>query len=244
VAGRGAAVEGDVDVIMGNGLFTRAGMLIAITAVLGGVASTRFRHAGAWLPSVPNTIGYWEGADNPPPAEMLHLLGDPLALQKDYSNPFSDVFREEVVHASVVAAGPFENYHDPTVCVTGSGFVLTAKKVFPLDGPGSGNVRAMIFKKTINKSDGTSVDARILMYYWQQNRNGSTDTEARMGNYRDWEARLNTGFGAVVLGHQTCLMRIYQLIGPRDRNGEQAQRNVHEISVALYRALKESGKQE
>jgi hypothetical protein len=228
---------------MWNALFPRMGVLIAVTAVLGGFASSRFRHAGAWLPSIPNTIGYWEGADNPPPASMLHLLGDPLALQKDYTNPFSDALREVVV-ASVVAAGPFENYHDPTVCVTGSGFVLTALKVFPLDGPGGGKVRAMIFKKTGVGRDGKPADARILMYYWQQNRDGSTDTEARMGNYRDWVARLKTGFGAVVLGHQTCLMRVYQQIAPLDRNGEQAQRNVHEISVALYRALKESGKQE
>jgi hypothetical protein len=39
-------------------------------------------------------------------------------------------------------------------------------------------------------------------------------------------------------------MRVYQIIRPEDGNGEQAQRNVHEISVALYRALKENGRQE
>jgi hypothetical protein len=167
-----------------------------------------------------------------------------MAQEKDYRNPFSIPFPEEVVRASVVAAGPFENYHDPTVCVTGSGFVLTAKKVLPLDGPGNGNVRAMIFKKTVPGPNGDPVDVRMLMYYWQQNRDGSTDTEARMGNYRDWVARFKTGFGAVVLGHQTCLLRVYQQISQWDKNGEQAQRNVHEISVALYRALKESGQQE
>jgi hypothetical protein len=221
---------------MWNGLFSRIGVLIAVTALLGTFASARFKHAGGWLPSVPDTIGYWEGADNPPPPSTLHDLGDPMALGKNYINPFG-----ETVYASVVAAGPFENYHDPTVCVTGKGFILTAKKTFPLDGPGSGNVRAMIFRRTLPPP---LEDQRMLMYYWQQNRDGTTDTEARMGNYRDWAARFKTGFGAVVLGHQTCLMRIYQIIHPEDQNGEQAQRNVQEISVALYRALKENGKLE
>jgi len=221
---------------MWNGLFPRMGILIVVTALLGTFASVRFKHAGAWLPSVPDTIGYWEGADNPPPAETLHQLGDPMALGKNYANPF-----RELVYASVVAAGPFENYHDPTVCVTGKGFVLTAKKTFPLDGPGGGNVRAMIFRRALPPPQ---EDQRLLMYYWQQNRDGTTDTEARMGNYRDWMARFKTGFGAVVLGHQTCLMRVYQIIGLEDRNGEQAQRNVQEISVALYRALKENGRSE
>jgi hypothetical protein len=131
-----------------------------------------------------------------------------------------------------MSVGPFENYHDPMVCVAGGGsFALTAKKLFPLE-PGSGQIRAMVFQRRDS-------DLRLIMYYWQQSRDGSMDTAARMGNYRDIQARFNTGYGAVIKGQQTCLMRIYAYIDPKyDRNGAQAQRNVEHISRAIYHALR------
>ena len=81
-----------------------------------------------------------------------------------------------------------------------------------------------------------------MMYYWQQNRDGSTSSEARMGNYRDIGARLQTGYGAVVGGHQTVLVRIYTQIMPDDTHAIQAQKNVQEISRAVYRSLLKDSK--
>lgn len=212
--------------------FLRAGALIGATAALGAFSSYRFTRAGQWLPPMPDNVGYWNGIEAPLPQNTLALLGNPIASGRNYTNPFG-----EVVQASLVAAGPFENYHDPTVCVTGGGYDLTAVKEIPIDGASSGQCRALVFKQ----SGGGDKAIRILMYYWQQNRDGSTASEARMGSYRDIVPRLQTGYGAVVQGHQTVLVRIYTIILPDDPDGIRAQRNVDTIAKAVYRSLIQSG---
>lgn len=204
---------------------------IAATALVGGFASHRFTHAGEWLPKPPAEIGAWVAEEETIPPETLGLLGNPQALAYNYRNPFG-----ERVQVSMVAAGPFENYHDPTVCVGEGAFRLTASRTFPLDGPGSGKVRAMVFKHR------AEAKVRIIMYYWQQNRDGSTDYEPRMGNYRDMAARFQTGWSVVARGRQTIILRNYMMyLEDDDPLGVHAQRSVHEVSRAIYRALKEGG---
>jgi hypothetical protein len=203
---------------------------IAATALIGGFASYRFTNAGEWLPAPPSQIGGWTAEEESVPPEILGLLGNPKALAFNYRTPFS-----ERVQVSMVAAGPFENYHDPTVCVGEGAFRLTASRTFPLDGPGSGKVRAMIFKHRAQSR------IRIIMYYWQQNRDGSTDYEPRMGNYRDMAARFETGWSVVARGRQTIILRNYMMFDDEDDPlGVHAQQAVHEVSKAIYRALKES----
>ena len=74
--------------------------------------------------------------------QLFHVAAPPRAVGRQYVNPFS-----EVVFASFVTAGDFDNYHDPTVCVPSNGFNLSGKKTFSLEGPGKANVRAMVFKR-------------------------------------------------------------------------------------------------
>ncbi len=213
-----------------NRVLLRIGIIIAVTALSGAFISTRFKHAGGWLPdTIPNKVGYWEGADAPVPRAVLWMLKFPQAAGRKYTSPFG-----EQVEASVITAGEFENFHDPTVCVPSNGFVLTAKKIFNLNGC---NIRAMVFKRIDPKYG----EVRMLMYYWQQTRDGQTDTAARMGNYRDFGARLQSAYGAIFLGQQTVLCRVYTMIPREDPKGVQAQRNIEEISQALYRALKDDG---
>ena len=100
--------------------------------------------------------------------------------------------------------------------------------------PGT-HVRAMLLK-----NDRTGM--RILMYYWLQNKDGSTDTEKRMGNYRDLAARFRTGFGAIASGHRTCLVRVFAIIPPDDKNGAQTHRNVWQIARAVYQTMEQDGK--
>ena len=204
--------------------FLTLGVVIALTVILGTFASVRFYHAGQWEPSVPDHIGAWVAQPAPLAPGTLEMLGNPHGYGKMYTNPFAE-------HAtlSVISAGPFENYHDPTVCGTGNGFRLTSLKTFPMDSEKDGRVRAMIFKRGENE--------RIMFYYWAQTRNGRTETEARMGTYRDLWARLQTGFNAVVRGDQVCLIRILALVPPGDKNGAQTQRNIHEIARGVYRDL-------
>lgn len=225
--------------MMLTGPLARTGVLLGVTAILGTLSFYKFKHAGNWLPAnVPDRVGVWEAIDTPIPEQVLVSLGGSMGPPKAIGRRYVDAFGEEVM-VSIIAAGAFENYHDPTVCVVSNGFFLTGKDTFKIDGPGSGDVRAMIFKQTAPNGQAF----RILMYYWQQNRDGSTATEPVMGNYRDLAARFRTGFGAVVVGHQTCLVRAYAILGPDDTDGVQTQRNVDEISKAIYRALRKDGAQ-
>ena len=212
--------------------FVQIGVILALAVFLGTFSSRRIRQAGEWLPKVPDRIGSWEATDTPLPASSLVTLGAPMALGREYNDAFN-----EPVRLSIICAGSFVAYHDPTVCVSTNGFVLTSVRTFPIDGPGSGTVRAMIFKK----DDPTLGTIRMLMYYWQQSRDGSTQTQAVMGSYRDIGARFQTGYGDVVQGHQVCLIRIYTPISPDDPNGEQTQRNVTEIARGVYHSLQKSG---
>lgn len=211
--------------------------IAASTALLGAFASYRFTQAGEWLPRPPDAIGTWSAAEVTVPPQVLGLLGNPKASSFVYRSPFTNrPPLPDEVQVSLVAAGPFENYHDPTVCVGEGAFRLTATKTIPLDGPGSGKVRVMVFRhRTINQ-------LRIVMYYWQQNRDGTTDCEPRMGSYRDLAARFTTGFGAVVQGRQTVIVRNFMIFAEDDDpGGVHAQRSVHEVSQALYRAFKTDG---
>lgn len=203
---------------------------LALVALAGTVATYRFRYAGLWLPPLPDNVGNWKATDTPLSQGTLDILGDPMAHGHEYSNPFN-----ETVYSSVVCAGPFENYHDPTVCVVGSGFTLTAKKTVAM-GEGDWKVRAMVFKQ-----NGAADGVRLMMYYWTQTRRNHTSTAAQMGNFRDIGARLQTGYAAVVQGEQNVIVRIYTEIHPDDTGGAQAQRNLDEICRATYRMLAADG---
>ena len=210
---------------------------MATTAAFGAFASYRFTRAGEWLPRPPLTIGKWTAEEEPVPPETMALLGNPQALGFGYRSPFyGRPPLPEEVQVSLVAAGPFENYHDPTVCVGEGDYFLTATRTLPLDGPGSGVARVMIFRHRRVPS------VRIVMYYWQQNRDGSVDHEPRMGNYRDVGARFKTGFGAVLRGQQTVIVRNFMLFsGEDDPQGIHAQRCVADISRAVYRSMRGEG---
>ncbi|WP_395089176.1 exosortase-associated EpsI family protein [Armatimonas sp.] len=215
-------------------VFKQLSVIIGITAALSIFSQKRLESAGGWFPSVPDTISGWEGTNQPVPQSTLALLGNPRATGREYTNGTG-----ETVLATLVTAGPFENFHDPTVCVGGTGaWEFTSRKEFTLDGPGSAPVRAMIFRQRNNPK------TRIIMYYWQQSRDGNTTCEPMMGNFRDLPARLRTGFGAVILGRQSVLLRVYTVYSETDDSvGLSAQRGVHEISRAYYRALLKEGKE-
>jgi hypothetical protein len=226
------SVEFEKPVSLGLSL-RKAAIGIGLMAALGTFATYRFMRAGTWVPTVPERIGALEAIDTPVSASILAMLGNPKAVGREYRSPFGDL-----VTFSAVSAGPFENYHDPTICVGGGAFELTARREVPLDGAGSPAARAMIFRHRQNKQ------IRLVMYYWQQSRDGATANEPRMGNYKDMMARLETGFGAVVLGQQNVILRIYAMyLDTDDPEGKHAQYLVHDVSRATYRHLLKVGKE-
>lgn len=209
-------------------------VIMVLTMSSGFFAQARIQAAGGWFPSIPDGTGAWEAIIQPVSQDTLALLGYPRAISGEYINHVGDS-----VLSTLVTAGPFENFHDPTVCIGGNGiWAFTAKKQFLLDGPGSAEVRAMIFQRR----DAPKV--RIVMYYWQQTQDGHFTCDPMMGNYRDIFARFRTGYGAVVLGRKSVILRIYAPYNESDDpDGKSAQRNVHVISRATYQHLLRMGKQ-
>lgn len=117
--------------------YRRLALLLGGTAVLGTFTSYRIARAGDWLPPVPLIIGFWSGHNAPLPRQSLAILGHPRTITRVYTNPFG-----EQVLVSVIAAGSFDAYHEPDVCMSGYGFRLTAEKRLSIAGPGSAGLRA------------------------------------------------------------------------------------------------------
>jgi hypothetical protein len=210
-------------------------IMIAGAAGLGLLSALRLEEAGRWVPNLPSTLERWEITEQVPEESVYSTLNYPTKI---YARSYRNAMGEEV-NASLVTAGPFENYHDPTVCVGGEGgpYRRTAQKIITLDPAGKLKVRAFIFQ---HRSD---AKWRIIMYYWQQNRDGSTSYEPRMSTYQDMKARLETGLGAIVRGDQTCIVRIYGIFHEdADPFGAQTQRNVNNLSLYFYNTLLKDGK--
>ena len=215
--------------------FWSATTLIVFAAALGLFCAFRLDYAGHWVPHLKATFGQWDVTEQTVEKNVYATLHNPTQIYaRVYRNPMG-----EEVNASLVTAGPFENYHDPTVCVGGEGgaFMRTAQKIITLDPEGKLKVRAFVFQ---HRQD---AKWRIIMYYWQQNRDGETSYEPRMGTYQDVKARLQTGVGAIVRGDQTCIVRIYSIFHEdADPLGAQTQRNINDVSLHFYNTLREEGK--
>jgi hypothetical protein len=201
--------------------------LLVITGLFGVFVTLRLRHAGQWLPALPDRIGEWKGADTKLPDAALDLLGRPKATARVYTNPLG-----EKVAVNLVAAGSFDAYHDPTICYPGLGYNQTAEKLLPMKvGTGDGHeFRAMVYRGAKN-GDG------VVMFYWLQHRDGGTDTDARLGTSHDAAARLRTGFLTIVGGHQTVIVRVLTLMPPGAATGAQEVRNVRAISEGVRAAI-------
>jgi hypothetical protein len=212
-------------------------LMIAGAAGLGLLSAVRLDYAGQWVPQLRPVFGQWDVTEQTVEKSVYSTLRFPTQIYaRSYRNPMG-----EEVNASLVTAGPFENYHDPTVCVGGEGgaFMRTGQKIVSLDPEGKVKARAFIFQ---HRQD---AHWRILMYYWQQNRDGATSYEPRMGTYQDIRARLETGAGAIIKGDQTCLIRIYGIFHEdADPLGTQTQRNVNEVSLHFYNTLLKEGKKQ
>lgn len=211
----------------------RCALLFFMTggAVLG--MQAQMNYAGQWLLPLPNQIQmtgtgntstwFWEGRVEQIAPNSLDILGNPRADARTYQNPLG-----ETVSVSVVSAGSFDAYHEPSVCLLGQGYYVTAERILALDTAhgGGNNVRTSVFR-------GPS-GARFLMLYWLQNRSGTTSTDRLMGVYRDMGARLRAGWRAVGQREQTCIVRVVAAVENDDYLAVQARRNTWEIARAVH----------
>ena len=227
----------------------RAVRLIAFFGLLGVLGlwqQARMTNAGTWIFSLPHRVlmagttqsasdtdadaperFYWESQASPIAQNSLLILGGPRADARTYRSPFG-----ETVSVSVVSAGSFDAYHEPAVCLLGSGWVASAERempIFPNASPNAAPMRAMIFRND-------TLHSRILMLYWLQDKTGETRTDRLMGTYRDWQARLQTGLQTLCSNRQTCIVRVIVPLDAAQAASFQARRNAEEIARAVYSA--------
>jgi hypothetical protein len=213
---------------MNTARFRSLSILLSATAVCVVLLTIRLAAHDIWFPKVPTTIGDWTATEVPIPQATLAELGAPPADGYRYTNPFS-----ERVECHVIATATYAAYHEPLICMAGYGFSRTAEQNVPLFGPNKG-VRAMILK---SDSDGN----RLLMYYWIQNRDGTTLNGENVSLHRDLWSRITVSLSKVIWAQPSCIVRAYIQIHPADRLGLQARRNLNEVCLALHSALTKEG---
>ena len=212
--------------------------------LLGAWQQSRMTEAGTWLLSLPARVPMagvvvsggkvaappvWESDPLPIAPGSLAILGNPQASARLYRSPLG-----ETVSVSVLSAGSFDAYHEPAVCVLGSGYAVSAERLLPLRAPSAPGetepeqMRAIVFHNT-------RLHSRVLMLFWLQDKSGQTRTDRLMGSYRDAQARLQTGLQTLFTARQTCIVRVVVPLTDED-NGAQARRNACEIARAVYAA--------
>jgi len=208
--------------------------LLVATGSLSLFITARFARAGEWLPPLPERIVgaggvEWRSQPSQLSAQSLAILGNPKWDARLYHNALG-----EEVAVCFIAAGSFDAYHDPTVCMTGNGFHRSAERLVPIDPTRpeeSRQFRSFVFRHAHDRT-------AVVLYYWLQHQDGGTDTANRMGTYRDLWARLKTGWGAVVQGRQTVIVRVLAVVPPHDlESAPQARRNVRRVAEAVQRAM-------
>jgi hypothetical protein len=205
--------------------FETLGIVLGLTSLLVIYSGLRLKQMGHWLPSLPDDVhGIWTSAEAPLPRAALVQLGSPASDGRQFLNPF-----RERVEAHIIATQSFDAYQESGVLLTRYGYSQTAEKIIPLFGKDR-PIRALILRNL-------STGQRVLMYYWVQYRDGSTATRRTPRSGRDIAPRLRIGLEAVLKGEPNCIVRVYTQIHPADVKGNQARRNLNEISKALYETM-------
>jgi hypothetical protein len=204
-------------------------ILFGLTALIVALVTIRLGQRGQWLPEMPGDIGAWSAADMPLTRSSLQLLGMPPSRGRRYSNLFG-----EKTEAHVIATATFEAYTEPKIVMAGYGYALTAEKRLPLFDK-YGGVRALVLR---NDNEGS----RILMYYWIQYTDGTTQTRGSLRSYSDLFPRFRLGVNAVMDPKQSVIVRAYTQVHPADRDGLQARRNMNEIARAIHQELLKQGR--
>jgi hypothetical protein len=205
-------------------------VLFAVTAIILFIIGSRLSQRGRWLPQPPLEIGQWTGSEMPLARSAVEQLGSPKTIGFAYRNLFLD---EVDVH--IIAANSFEAYLDPRTTMARFSYGMTAQKELPLFGK-DGSARGLVFRSP------DIGEARVLMYYWVQYRDGRANPGETLQQSDDFLPRLHLGTAASVQGTENCVVRVFTRINPDDRDGIQAHRDIEEICLALHEALKAQGK--
>ena len=206
---------------LGNRPFQILGVLLSMTTLLVFFIGYRLSQRGQWLPDAPEMIGPWVISEKPLAQAALQQLGNPRTRGRIYENPF-----EEKVDVHLISASDYQSYFDPQYAMGNYDFAVTGEKRFPLFGP-EAPVRAIIFRN--NRSQ-----QRYLMYYWIQNRDGSTNVRDSLRLGGDFFPRMRLGLNATFSGKENCIIRAFTQVAPTDISGLQARRNMNEVCRGMH----------
>jgi hypothetical protein len=205
--------------------FVRVCIALCVGASLCLLTTRRLSVRGQWLPEIPVRIGAWDVSDVPVDQETLLKLGNPRSLGREFVNPL-----DERVFAQIAATTTLDAYRMPKDFLTG--YTVTAERYLPALG------KDRYALAQILKQDGPN-GLRVVMLSWVQDDHGTVRTDGtRSATTRSFWGRLSLGAQAAQRADQSVIFRVYALINPTDRRGEQARRNVSEIGRALYEGAK------
>ena len=134
----------------------------------------------AWMPIAPLQIGRYKTRLVDVDAAFLALVGKPKAKLYVYKAPGAP----EIV-MTVVNGAHLDAYHDPTICMAQGDFVYKGQ----LKAPPGLLVRRLEFASQSRPSH------RLILDYWEQDRDGGIETAAKMGRLKHLPNRILKGLG-------------------------------------------------
>ncbi|WP_395089179.1 hypothetical protein [Armatimonas sp.] len=197
----------------------RLGAFLASVALLNLFLSYRLGRTNDWLLDVPVSAGNWEAIDTPLSQDFLTRLSLPKVRGVAFKNPLDDE-----ITCQLIAVRSFESYREPDVFFPLS---LTAQRkltLFGADNP----LRAWVLK--VPRGNG-----RLLVYSWLQSPSGKTYLYGEQGIQQGFPDRLRLGWATIWNKEPLCLVRLYMLIPPTDKNGAQARRSLDTVALSLYK---------
>lgn len=201
-----------------NRRIKRLAVLLAGVAVVNSFLLLRMERTSDWLLDVPINIGAWEVIDTPLPQEYLTRLSLPKTRGVEFKNQL-----DETISGQLIAIRSFESYREPDIFFP---LALSAQRKMTLFGVEK-PLRAWVLKAPRG-------NGRLLVYSWLQSPSGKTSLYGEQGMQQGFMERLRFRCASVVSNEPLCLVRLYMLISPSDKNGVQARRSLDTVALSLY----------
>ena len=167
--------------------FDYAGLVAAVMLIAVLVSGFRqhqqVQAQSKWMPIAPLQIGRYKTRLVDVDAQFLALVGNPKAKLYEYKAAGA----ADIV-MTVVNGAHLDAYHDPTICMAQGDFVYRGQ----LEVPPGLNVRRLEFASQSRPSH------RLILDYWEQDRDGGIETAAKMGRLKHLPNRILKGLRQLI----------------------------------------------
>lgn len=180
------------------------------------------RKNAAWMPSPPLAAYGYRVTEQPVIQGYLNQIGNPAATMYAFTKPKNPIFILTIVSGAHVDA-----FHDPTVCVTQRDYQFT--RIMP--SRRNVQVRRMLFTSATNPKN------RMIMDYWEQDKKGRIETNAKMGRIRNIPARIIKGLKQLEAESATVINRLHTECW-NDASLSTAEREMDLLSQNIQQNLK------